>query len=900
MAFDLCSKAQEASSRLVSVNCMENEPSSGQDPFRHASATSFDSLPVEIISIIFIDYLEGVTCFGPRTALKLGKVCRRWREIAWSTPELWTDLTMHPRHATSRTHVELAEEWLCRSGTRLLAIKFSCHRDDWDCPWKAVLDGCEQMLEVLGRHSDRWCSVTLDVPSSHLEGFRALSGPLSALHHLSLTAAWEDYEDFRVPDYPRIAAFSKSAPRTVKLSCIKVDLDWRLVTKLTLDFVDIAEILHIFQTASSLIECTLEEVSDHGSDYSSAVRCGLIVCPMLETLTVCFYDEYSSEVFCSAVSLPILNTLSIQGHDSMLFMEDLILFLTQSSCALKCLIINESDYEQHSFADLALHLPSLTDLHILFSGRYVDNETFYHALADPSRLQPQFLPFPSLTLQPCLPCLETFKWEGSCPFPWETLPGLLKPVVNNSVAYRRPLKHVKVDCKFDTTIYPIPYIPKEVLRQLVEFVSFDSLPVEVVSIIFLHHVQEHPHCVSTPLRLGKICRRWRLIAWSTPNLWTRLTIWGKHVISQTHVELAEEWLGRSGMLPLTIELNTRRCDWNCTWDVVLQGCKQMLEVFGRYSQCWYSLTLNVHSALLEGLGTMSRPPLALQELCLTATWSNYDVFQVPDYPRLLTFSKSSPKIVELYCINVELDWKLVTRLTLSYADIAEVLHIFQTALNLYECDLGEIADYGSRFSGIMERDVIVCPALTSLKVCFSDENSSKTFCGAISFPALQHFSFRELDYAPNSFADLALRLSSVTDLHISYSDFLIETETFCHLLANSSLLQSRLLPNLEKFHWEGYAPFPWETLPRIIRPVADNVASYQRPLKHIEVDCKVDTNGVSFIPHIPKEVLRQLSEFTDVKFELTMNSNSHGHLQELDLWKESLEWEQWRSSASLE
>ena len=67
MAFVLRLECREVSSHLVGVKHTKNELSSAQNPFRHAPRASFDSLLVEIISIIFVDYLERDTCFGPRT-----------------------------------------------------------------------------------------------------------------------------------------------------------------------------------------------------------------------------------------------------------------------------------------------------------------------------------------------------------------------------------------------------------------------------------------------------------------------------------------------------------------------------------------------------------------------------------------------------------------------------------------------------------------------------------------------------------------------------------------------------------------------------------------------------------------------------------------------------------------
>ncbi|KIM39382.1 hypothetical protein M413DRAFT_198590 [Hebeloma cylindrosporum] len=61
---------------------------------------------------------------------------------------------------------------------------------------------------------------------------------------------------------------------------------------------------------------------------------------------------------------------------------------------------------------------------------------------------------------------------------------------------------------------------------------------------------------AAPLKLGWVCRRWRQLAWATPDLWTTLYVGITPSISLSTAEsltgLLSEWLGRSRALPLTI------------------------------------------------------------------------------------------------------------------------------------------------------------------------------------------------------------------------------------------------------------------------------------------------------------------------------------------------------------
>jgi hypothetical protein len=91
-----------------------------------------------------------------------------------------------------------------------------------------------------------------------------------------------------------------------------------------------------------------------------------------------------------------------------------------------------------------------------------------------------------------------------------------------------------------------------------------QLPLDVTSTIFefcLPDFTDHlllPHTeedVSIPLSLGAICSYWREIAWSTPSLWSSFVVrvtrkHNSHIVTG----IAQEWLVRSGQLPLSIRI----------------------------------------------------------------------------------------------------------------------------------------------------------------------------------------------------------------------------------------------------------------------------------------------------------------------------------------------------------
>ena len=91
----------------------------------------------------------------------------------------------------------------------------------------------------------------------------------------------------------------------------------------------------------------------------------------------------------------------------------------------------------------------------------------------------------------------------------------------------------------------IRQIPPDVMSTIFEFCLPDLMDNQLSS-----YTEED---LSIPLSLGAICGCWRDIAWSTPSLWSSLTVrvTSNHNSNIT-TGIAQEWLARSGQLPLSI------------------------------------------------------------------------------------------------------------------------------------------------------------------------------------------------------------------------------------------------------------------------------------------------------------------------------------------------------------
>ncbi|KAJ7235695.1 hypothetical protein C8J57DRAFT_960662, partial [Mycena rebaudengoi] len=119
------------------------------------------TLPFEITSAIFLDCLprssySGADSDNPmrlypsqdEAPVLLTRICRDWRTIAISTPNLWTHLQIEldsddgPGHINS-TWVSLADIWLCRSQNQPLSVFISN---------LSYTDPDDALVDVIDRH----------------------------------------------------------------------------------------------------------------------------------------------------------------------------------------------------------------------------------------------------------------------------------------------------------------------------------------------------------------------------------------------------------------------------------------------------------------------------------------------------------------------------------------------------------------------------------------------------------------------------------------------------------------------------------------------------------------------------------------------------------------------------
>jgi hypothetical protein len=312
-----------------------------------------------------------------------------------------------------------------------------------------------------------------------------------------------------------------------------------------------------------------------------------------------------------------------------------------------------------------------------------------------------------------------------------------------------------------------------------------------------------------PLKLGAVCRKWRQLAWATPNLWVapllKINSWTPLSLVKLLPDLLREWLGRSGLLPLTIFFHhtgyseipadtsfayplklaeeTRVETLKTATDLVIE----VIDLYwGRFEKLHLNLVADVHERIS---GSTQPNKITSLELAINGDRSPTQKF--------ITESKPNPKYLSLINIpptSIDIGWDNVTHAALSELYFEESVEVLQRAPALECCHISGIP-YQCWDDPTIDLDtVILHPRLRSLNTNYNTES----LFYVINAPSLEEWT-HDLSDIQNDCPDLISLLETsncflkVLKLKGNLPDDL------CDLL--------QATPFLERL----YLPFSWPT-----------------------------------------------------------------------------------------
>lgn len=162
----------------------------------------------------------------------VANVCRHWRDVAYSTPSLWTTTAITPNAGLSP---EPGLTLLARSKGLPIDVCMHCPARHYDDPHAPSDDDVKSIFSIFIPHIHRWRMMTFGVAKYNLiyEFLSAASGPsVSSAPHLTTLELYhyEKTEEFGTFGYPSMSKhftlFGGSAPSLTTVALWAVHIDW--------------------------------------------------------------------------------------------------------------------------------------------------------------------------------------------------------------------------------------------------------------------------------------------------------------------------------------------------------------------------------------------------------------------------------------------------------------------------------------------------------------------------------------------------------------------------------------------------------------------------------------------------------------------------------------------------
>ena len=325
-------------------------------------------LPPEMLAKIFMHCLPHDKFIKPawlQAPLLLGQICAVWRNVAFSTPRLWSSLDMDPG-ITDKNRVMLVETWLSRTG--MCPLSLSLRR----------LVGLEDpILNAFSRYALRWQHILLTLPH-----WKDLTLPLGHLLHLE-TLQLHTPDGISESQTQQLSVVLRSAPRLREMAWdnntgiqgSRIELPWAQLNSLILTMpLSVSRCLDILYQSQNLEHFSWEGemLSSNLSHFQHA-----ILLPRLSSLTI---PSEQSLHFLDHLTCPILREITFCSQTPQLDNWSQLSFLSllgRSRCALERLHIHYASISELELIEcLQRTNTSLVELTVQTWGAVIATDNF--------------------------------------------------------------------------------------------------------------------------------------------------------------------------------------------------------------------------------------------------------------------------------------------------------------------------------------------------------------------------------------------------------------------------------------------------------------------------------------------------------------------------------------------
>lgn len=244
---------------------------------------------------------------------------------------------------------------------------------------------------------------------------------------------------------------------------------------------------------------------------------------------------------------------------------------------------------------------------------------------------------------------------------------------------------------------------------------------------------KYRHKRTTPLIIGKICTQWRAITWSTPYIWSHISLCLSTPRYETQVKLMSDWLTRSGVCPLTINL-IFDCEDDWT-DIIPHDLIQLLIVSANrwrsinfvLPESWYSILAELKYGFPLLVTVVSQP-----------LWA--DCSLSPSKRKRLNLFEFAPVLRDVhvngyYLTDVDVPWNQLDRFALQHVYLDECFYALVKTPNITFCRIYTILI--NDVNRNIAENTIELPLLQELLIYSASWADISRLLGKMTVPSLE-------------------------------------------------------------------------------------------------------------------------------------------------------------------
>ncbi|KAJ7355909.1 hypothetical protein DFH08DRAFT_510893 [Mycena albidolilacea] len=320
-------------------------------------------LPLEILAEIFVYCLpedDFITPSLTTAPLVLCGVCRQWREVAGSTPKLWSSLAFDMQLAGSDAYIDLCRTWLLRA--RSTPLYLSLQDPDGQEPSKAAL----ALLQMIAQLSPQWRNVDVDFG---VELTRLLSivgfaqGGFDQLEKLAFACTTSPESIISFSNAPRLREiFAPTYPHVAS-----IEFPWAQITSFRTCDIGLASCFDILGSASNLVNGTFEIRGDRSPAPASILSLNHLQSLSLSGLLVSESSTIPMTII-SNLKTPALTSLALRFASlygrlhTWTTAAPFLSFVSRSACQLRTLSLSLTPMNTDCLISCLKAVPSLVHL----------------------------------------------------------------------------------------------------------------------------------------------------------------------------------------------------------------------------------------------------------------------------------------------------------------------------------------------------------------------------------------------------------------------------------------------------------------------------------------------------------------------------------------------------------